>query len=62
MSNPLVADPLKAIGFDYMWGELSLTLSHPVNLSWVSTFKNMGKFRIRLDTTGHGFPYQEIEL
>jgi hypothetical protein len=44
MINPLVADPPKVVELAYMWGELSLTMGHPVNPSLVSTFKNMGKF------------------
>jgi hypothetical protein len=29
--NSLVADPPKVVELDYMWGELSLTMGHPVN-------------------------------
>ena len=28
MSNPLVANPPKVVGFDYVWGELSLMSNH----------------------------------
>ena len=42
--NSLVADPPKVVELDYMWGELSLTMGHPVNPYEFRLSRTQGKF------------------
>ena len=44
IDDPLIANPPKVIGFDYVSGKLILTLSQVVNPTWLSAFKNMEQF------------------
>jgi serine/threonine protein kinase len=54
VDDPLVSDPVRLVGADYGDGNLILTLSQPVNPTWVSCFKGIGTYTGIL---GKGPPY-----
>ena len=44
VDDPLIATPLQLIDWDWDQGLLTLTLSQPVNVTWVWALNNMGSF------------------
>jgi serine/threonine protein kinase len=40
----LIADPIKLVDFDWENDRLTLSLSHPVNETWIWALRNMGSF------------------
>jgi serine/threonine protein kinase len=44
LEDPLIADPIKIIGYDFNNGTLSVILSRHVTPQWLESFRNMGNW------------------
>ncbi len=44
IDDPLIADPLRLVNFDWEHDMLTLFFQHPVNETWIWAFKNIGSY------------------
>jgi hypothetical protein len=44
IDDPLVADPIRIVGFDWANGTLTLILNQAINDNWISALHNMGNY------------------